>query len=64
MNDAQSQVIAVCPECETILKVNFTKLGQNVRCSHCHHTFIAGAAIQSAIRRSPEQPTASGEPKQ
>ena len=52
VNDAQSQFIAVCPECSTILKVNVNKLGQNVRCSQCHHTFIAGEAIDTGSRRS------------
>ena len=45
VNDAQNQFIAVCPECSTILKVSVNKLGQNVRCSQCRQTFIAGEAI-------------------
>ena len=59
MNEAQSQFIAVCPECSTILRVNFSKLGQHVRCSQCHHTFVAGEAVESAAQRSQErQPSA------
>ena len=55
MNDAQGQFIAVCPECSTILKVSVNKLGQNVRCSQCHQTFVAGEALESASQRSGER---------
>ncbi len=59
VNDAQNQFIAVCPECSTILKVNVNKLGQNVRCSQCHHTFIAGEAIVMGNRRPAGGPSPS-----
>jgi predicted Zn finger-like uncharacterized protein len=59
VNDAQNQFIAVCPECSTILKVNVNKLGQNVRCSQCRHTFIAGEAIDTGNRRPEDGPAAA-----
>jgi predicted Zn finger-like uncharacterized protein len=62
MDDTQSQLIAVCPECAAIMKVNFSRLGQNVRCPQCHRTFIAGEAVGSPARPSAEQPAASSTP--
>jgi predicted Zn finger-like uncharacterized protein len=59
VNDAQNQFIAVCPECSTLLKVNVNKLGQNVRCSQCHHTFVAGEAIDAGSRRAADGPAPS-----
>jgi predicted Zn finger-like uncharacterized protein len=53
MNDSSGQFIAVCPKCSAILRVNVNKLGHNVRCSQCHHTFVGGEALES-----PAQPPA------
>jgi predicted Zn finger-like uncharacterized protein len=51
MSDSPGQFIAVCPSCAAVLRVNVNKLGQNVRCSQCHHTFVAGVALESAAQR-------------
>ena len=56
MNDSPAQFIAVCPSCSAILRVNANKLGQNVRCSQCHYTFVGGEALESAAQRSAIHP--------
>jgi predicted Zn finger-like uncharacterized protein len=56
VNDSPAQFIAVCPSCSAILRVNVNKLGQNVRCSQCHHTFVGGEALDSAASQSAAHP--------
>jgi predicted Zn finger-like uncharacterized protein len=52
VNDSPAQFIAVCPNCAAVLRVNVNKLGQNIRCSQCHHTFVGGEALESAAQQS------------
>jgi predicted Zn finger-like uncharacterized protein len=52
MNDSPAQLIAACPNCAAVLRVNVNKLGQNIRCSQCHHTFVSGEALESAAQQS------------
>ena len=59
MDDSQGQFIAVCPNCSAILRVSVNKLGQNVRCSQCHRTFVGGEALESVAQRSAQPPPQS-----
>jgi DNA-directed RNA polymerase subunit RPC12/RpoP len=56
MNDVQNQFIAVCRACSASLKVSFNKLGQQIACPQCHHTFVAGEAFMADNQRSCERP--------
>ena len=56
MKNVQSQFIAVCPECSASMKVASNKLGENISCPRCHHSFIAGEASLPDNPRSGERP--------
>jgi DNA-directed RNA polymerase subunit M/transcription elongation factor TFIIS len=56
VNDVQSQLIAVCPECSASSTVSFDKLGQQIACPQCRCTFVAGEASLPDNQRSGERP--------
>src|SRR5262245_5057511 len=46
MSEPGTHLLAVCPKCETHLRVSRDFLGQQLRCKRCNHKFTVGEMIQ------------------